>query len=223
MKPLLLQFLIVLAAVALGFVAYDRFKRPEVIAAKAQAEALQQQAETLQQKLAATNEQMEAQAAALKQQADAQAAAMKQQSDTLAEQATALKNEVESEHRVADAQKQHDMLRSYLSEGWGVASQAKVAVVEAYQNSAKMPASNHEAGLPEAAQFKGRSLNRLEVSGGGIITLTYLAQDGFGGGTVRLVPDASNAAMGVSWQCISPSFVDIASAIPQCEYRAPKI
>jgi Pilin (bacterial filament) len=209
MKSLLLQFLIVLAAVGLGLFAYDHFKRPEVIAAKAQAEALRQQAEALQQKLGATNEAMQT-----------QAAAMKQQTETLTEQATALKSEVAAEHHVAEMQKQRDMLRSYLGEGWSAANQAKTAVAEAYQNSAKMPASNHEAGLPEPAQFKGRALNGLEVSGAGIVTLTYVALDGFGGGTVHLVPDASNPAMGVSWQCISPSFVDIASAIPQCEYRA---
>jgi hypothetical protein len=149
----------------------------------------------------------------------AQTEALRQQAEALSRQASELKDEVSREHDAAARERERHVAASLLSEGLLVASMAKVAIAEFYQSTGAWPSSNHDVGLNDPAQFRGRSLKRMHVSEGGVITLTYDEKTGVNDGTIRLVPDAGNPQMGVRWRCVSPSFREIAISIPPCEYQ----
>jgi hypothetical protein len=98
---------------------------------------------------------------------------------------------------------------------------ARLAVVESYMNSGRMPASNVEAGLPAAATYKGHSLVSLEVSEGGKIKLRFDAASGIDGGEIEWLPDLSGVeSMGVQWECATHDFKQIVRALPGCVYAA---
>ena len=100
-------------------------------------------------------------------------------------------------------------------------SGARVAVVESYMNSGRMPASNADAGLLGADTYKGYSLKSLSVSDGGTITLRFDAASGFDGGEIEWLPDLTGVeSMGVQWECITHDFKQIVRALPGCTYVA---
>ena len=94
----------------------------------------------------------------------------------------------------------------------------RIAVPEFYMNTAKWPESNAAAGLPEPEAFRGKSLERLDVDGL-TVTLTFDSTSGIYGGTVVFTGAATpQMVMGINWKCESPSYRDIAVAIPDCVY-----
>ncbi len=98
---------------------------------------------------------------------------------------------------------------------------ARLAVVESYMNSGRMPASNADAGLLGADTYKGHSLKSLSVSDGGTITLRFDAASGFDGGEIEWLPDLTGVeSMGVQWECITHDFKQIVRALPGCVYTA---
>lgn len=97
----------------------------------------------------------------------------------------------------------------------------KTSLHEYYANTASWPASNALAGLPAPDAFRGKSLERLDVSGS-TLKLTFDAKSGVDGGQVIFTGEATpQLVMGIKWTCESPSFPDIAAAIPDCSYRRP--
>lgn len=97
----------------------------------------------------------------------------------------------------------------------------RTAIAEYYMTTAKMPATNVEAGLPAAEQYRGKTLKSAAVMSGGSIELTFDANSGVDGGRIHLVPDISRAdAMGIQWRCETSDYAQIKRALPTCEYRA---
>lgn len=99
------------------------------------------------------------------------------------------------------------------------ASSAKLAIAESYMSMARMPSSNAEAGLPEPAKYRGRSLRSMTIVDGGHIRLVFDAVSGREGGVIELVPDLGGTeAMGVQWTCTTRDFPNILRALPSCDY-----
>lgn len=198
LRGALVQFGVTLAAVLVGLGAYALYNRPQRQATQAQIETLRTQAERTR----------------------AEAAALARQSGALADQGAALGRQVEEEHQRASAERERYLAAALLAEGFVVASNAKTAVAEYYMNYGKLPASNRDIGLPAADRFRGQSLRSMAIAAGGRITLTYDAKSGVDGGTIELVPDTSNPAMGIRWRCVTSSYEHITVTIPQCEFQA---
>lgn len=100
-------------------------------------------------------------------------------------------------------------------------SAVSTAIHEYYSNTANWPASNALAGLPPPEAFRGKSLARLDVSGS-TLTLTFDAKSGVDGGRIIYTGQATpQLVMGIEWKCVSPSFPDIATTIPDCTYARP--
>lgn len=203
MSSTLKQVLVTLAAIVIALLAYDMFRRSEARAAKEQAQKLEERAAALQK-----------QADALRQQTEA----MHEHADQLHAEAAAMKDEVAAEHAAAELERQRYLLRTYRMEGFAAAQSVKVAIAEAYMNSGKLPASNHDAGIAEPEQFTGQALQSLQVEPGGIITLVYNEKAGVKDGRIVLTPETGNATLGIKWRCESPDFKDIALSMAQCEY-----
>lgn len=191
MRPLLKQFLITFAAVALALGGYAVYEQAQ----------MREQAETLRTQTRKDSE------------------ILRQQADALSKQAAALKTQVDDEHQQAAADRERLLRATYLSEGLVAAAAGKTAIAEYYLTRGELPTSNRDVGMPEPDQFKGKSLRRLQVSARGVITLSYDGHSGVDGGTIQMIPEVGNAAMGVKWRCVTASYPDIPALVPQCEYQ----
>ncbi len=101
-----------------------------------------------------------------------------------------------------------------------VAAAMRVAIAEYYTTTAKMPATNSEAGLPAPDQYRGKSLKSATVLAGGHIELVFDAQSGVEGGRVLLAPDTTHEdAMGIQWSCETRDYPLIKRVSPTCEYK----
>lgn len=150
----------------------------------------------------------------------AQAAELNQRLQSANEEATALKNEVAGQRaEVAQGKVQQQVARA-LTEGLQLAQAARVAITESYQTTLQWPATNAEAGLPEASQLFADSLRSLRVGASGVISLVFNEKSGVSGGVIRLIPEA-NATGRVNWRCETASYPDIAAIVPQCRYIRP--
>jgi len=103
-----------------------------------------------------------------------------------------------------------------LTEGFRMADGVKTAFAEYYSNLGKMPANNQDLGLPQADSYHSKSVKRIEASEHGI-TVTYNEQSGVDDG--RVVFDAEPKEGNMDWKCSSPSYPDIKTMVPICEYR----
>lgn len=213
--------IVMAAALLVAFLAYNHHQHAQAEIARREAESLRQQAEELrqraQQQADEAQQRLEQQSRALAQQASDLSA----QASALHAEATALKEQVSAEHEAAEAAQRHGQVRLSRMEGLSAANAVRTAVAERYMSTGKLPESNREAGVAQAEQFKGRSLQRLDVGRNGSITLTFDEKaGGDGGGVIRLVPEITNTPQALKWRCVSPSYEDIAIDAPQCEYRA---
>ncbi|MBS7838874.1 pilin [Wohlfahrtiimonas chitiniclastica] len=111
--------------------------------------------------------------------------------------------------------------RTYVAEGIGLASAAKMAATEFYSSEAAWPKNNKEAGLPAADQIKGQAVTGVGIGGGGanavsIIVITYgkkvvgsdVAAETDAAtaatsvdGSVTLVPSEVKPGGSVEWKC----------------------
>ncbi len=64
-------------------------------------------------------------------------------------------------------------VRSQVAEGLSLASGAKVAVAEYYQDQGTYPGDNATAGLDAAANIIGGYVTQVEVTGAGLIQVTF--------------------------------------------------
>lgn len=98
---------------------------------------------------------------------------------------------------------------------------AKTAVVESWLTHGRMPADNAAAGLRPSDAYRGRTLLSLSIVDGGRIRLRFDAESGVDGGIVELVPELGHVdAMGVQWRCETSDYLQIAQAMPGCDYVA---
>ena len=94
------------------------------------------------------------------------------------------------------------LIRSQASEGLAMASAAKASVAEYYANKGVWPATNSAAGIGAATDIKGKYVQSILVSGGGIlVTYGFEANDAnLDDKTVGLQPGASDNG-DVIWRC----------------------
>ena len=64
-------------------------------------------------------------------------------------------------------------IRSQVANGINLASGAKVAVAEYYQDRGDYPSDNAAAGLAAAATIRGKYVTQVEVTAGGNIEVTF--------------------------------------------------
>ena len=64
-------------------------------------------------------------------------------------------------------------IRSQVAHGINLASAAKVAVAEYYQDTGDYPTDNDIAGLAAAASIRGKYVTQVEVTAGGNIEVTF--------------------------------------------------
>ena len=64
-------------------------------------------------------------------------------------------------------------IRSQVAHGINLASAAKVAVAEYYQDTGDYPTDNNIAGLSAAASIRGKYVTQVEVTAGGNIEVTF--------------------------------------------------
>jgi type IV pilus assembly protein PilA len=93
------------------------------------------------------------------------------------------------------------VVRSQVSGGLNLAAGAKTAVAETYQTRGVFPGNNTAAGLEVAANITGSYVTQVEVSGAGIIQVTYGNKvNGRLGGAVLTITPTDNLGS-VSWAC----------------------
>jgi len=90
--------------------------------------------------------------------------------------------------------------RTYVAEGIGLASAAKMAATEYYSSQADWPADNSAAGLPSKTQIKGQSVESVDLVKN-VITITYGSKvtKEVGKNTVTLTGTDNTGA--VEWKC----------------------
>ena len=64
-------------------------------------------------------------------------------------------------------------VRAQVGQGVNLAAGAKVAVAEYYQDRGLFPADNATAGLEAAASITGKYVTQVEVTGAGLIQVTF--------------------------------------------------
>lgn len=90
-------------------------------------------------------------------------------------------------------------IRAKVTEGLSLASAAKTAVSEYYASKGELPTNNSEAGLAPAASIGGNNVSSVEVTGSGLITVTFTGTPAIAGSTLELEPLQTGG--GVSWTC----------------------
>jgi type IV pilus assembly protein PilA len=96
-------------------------------------------------------------------------------------------------------------IRTQVSDGLSLASGAKTAVAEFYQNRGRWPGSNTSAGLAAANSITGNFVTSVTVGASGVVTAQYgnQANNAIQSSSVRLTP--SSAGGSVQWTCSSPN------------------
>lgn len=94
-------------------------------------------------------------------------------------------------------------IRAQVTDGLSLASGAKTAVAEYYQNRGAFPASNASAGLAASGSIIGNFVTATNVSGAGIVTVTYGndVNTAIAASTVQLIPTFRGGS--VEWDCSS--------------------
>ncbi|WP_077927362.1 pilin [Wohlfahrtiimonas populi] len=97
--------------------------------------------------------------------------------------------------------------RTYVAEGFTIASKVKIAIAEFYEKEKHFPNNNQEAGLPEANQIVGQSVKAVEILPKGKIKITYnnkLADNAFI--ILEAVLDDKDK---ITWQCRESDLLEI--------------
>ena len=96
-------------------------------------------------------------------------------------------------------------IRAQVSEGLNLAAGAKAAVTEYYQDRGTFPSTNVLAGLSASNTITGNYVSGVNVTGLGVITVSYSSAGGFeannqiNGASLTLTP-ADNGGS-VDWTC----------------------
>ena len=102
-------------------------------------------------------------------------------------------------------------IRAKVTEGLGLAGAAKTAVAETYSSKGNPPPTNSSAGLATGTSIVGNSVTSVQLSGRGIITITYKSNLGGSptGNAKRVMLKPSFTAGGVTWDCTSTAGTDM--------------
>jgi len=97
-------------------------------------------------------------------------------------------------------------IRAQVSEGLSLASGAKTAVAEFYQDSGGWPANNTEAGLGQPATIFGKYTVSVTVAGN-LITVVY-GNDANTNLAGNLILNATDNVGAIEWGCDTSTIVD---------------
>ena len=92
-------------------------------------------------------------------------------------------------------------IRAQIGEGVHLIASAKVAVTEHYQDRGAFPADNATAGLEAAANISGKYVTQVEVTGAGLIEVTYGNDVNFKLINAVLTFTPVDNAGSISWAC----------------------
>ena len=92
-------------------------------------------------------------------------------------------------------------IRSQVAHGINLASAAKVAVAEYYQDQGDYPPDNATAGLAAAATIRGKYVTQVEVTAGGQIEVTFGNDVNIKILNAVLTVSATNNDGSLSWAC----------------------
>lgn len=90
-------------------------------------------------------------------------------------------------------------IRAKVTEGLSLASAGKTAVSEYFASTGTLPSTNAEAGMADSNTIKGNEVQSVEVSGSGVITVTFSNTPAIQDSTIVLTPSTANG--GVAWDC----------------------
>ncbi len=92
-------------------------------------------------------------------------------------------------------------IRTQVSHGINLASAAKVAVAEYYQDQGAYPGDNATAGLAAAATIRGKYVTQVEVTGSGDIEVTFGNDVNIKILNAVLTMSVTNNEGSLSWAC----------------------
>lgn len=99
------------------------------------------------------------------------------------------------------------MIRSQVAEGISLASSAKAAATEYFQDRGLFAPDNESAGLPPAATIRGDYVTQVTVVPGGDIQISFgnRAHPYIAGDVMTLTPTNNDGS--VSWECNSDAAI----------------
>ena len=106
-------------------------------------------------------------------------------------------------------------VRTQVAEGLNLASSARAAVTEYYQDRGAFPPDNVTAGIEAAANIRGKYVTQVEVTGAGLIEVTYGndANVKIAGAVLTMTPSDNSGS--ISWACagdatLAPKWLPVA-------------
>jgi type IV pilus assembly protein PilA len=92
-------------------------------------------------------------------------------------------------------------IRTQVSQGLSLASSAKAAVTEYYQDQGVYPADNATAGLSAAATITGKYVSQVEVVAGGQIEVTFGRDVNAKIFNAKMIMRPNDYDGSVAWEC----------------------
>jgi type IV pilus assembly protein PilA len=107
-------------------------------------------------------------------------------------------------------------VRTQVAHGINLASGAKAAVTEYYQEQGAFPANNAIAGLETATNIRGKYVSQVEVTGAGLVEVTYGSDvnNKIFGAVLTLTPRDNVGS--VSWDCTGDATLEAKWLPPSC-------
>ena len=87
-----------------------------------------------------------------------------------------------------------------VASGFSLASQMKVMVAEAYQETGRLPSSKTEARVPDDFPPPSPYVASIGVGADGVITVTYKGNSRIAGKTLELAPIVTSSGY-MTWKC----------------------
>jgi len=92
-------------------------------------------------------------------------------------------------------------VRAQVASGLALAAGAKASVTEYFQDQGAFPSSNNMAGLSAATNIRGKYVTQVEVTGAGLIEITYGADVNTKILNAVLTMTPGDAGGSVTWTC----------------------
>lgn len=101
-------------------------------------------------------------------------------------------------------------IRTQVTEGVTVAGGARAAIWEYVSSRGTLPSSNVSAGLPDPGSIVGQYVEQVEVTGAGVVEITYgnLANTKISGKTLEFTADISGSQATINWTCTGGSVAE---------------
>ena len=91
-------------------------------------------------------------------------------------------------------------VRAKVSEGINLAGATKLAVAETYSSRGTLPTNNVSAGIPVSTTISGPYVSHVQVTTGGLISITYTGlEPKINGSVLNLSPTTRTGS--VVWRC----------------------